>query len=279
MDWPAGPASEWVEAMRAAGPAVQGARERLHKLLLQTARAEVDRRGSAASVLAAGPDRRTAPAAASVALAAMTHNLDSYRGEPSFAAWAVKFVIAAVTEEAGRWYWQRTIRPAGRPEWDDLRPGLGNGPDVLDASRVLDTLRRAVEEDLTASQRLVFTAVVLGELPPEALTSGLGPDRNAIYQALYQARRIVGARLAATCGQNAVSSSPRRPGGAGSLDEALAADPGDAGCDVAFLALERYAAVNRATRLRRFPGVAAHLRGCKPCMLDYEGLLAAVPHS
>jgi RNA polymerase sigma-70 factor, ECF subfamily len=126
MDWPAGPDSEWVEALSATGQAVQAARERLHDLLLQAARAELDRRGSAASVLAAAPDDRTAPSAASVALAAITNDLDSYRGEPSFAAWAVKFVIAAVTEEAGRWYWQRTILPSAVPgtTLDISRSGL-----------------------------------------------------------------------------------------------------------------------------------------------------------
>jgi hypothetical protein len=61
----------------------------------------------------------------------------------------------------------------------------------------LAAVRRAVDLELTGSQRAIFAAATLGHLPPEALTCGLGPDRNAIYRALFEARRRVGSRLTA----------------------------------------------------------------------------------
>ena len=62
------------------------------------------------------------------------------------------------------------------------------------------------------------------------------------------------------------------------LDDLLAADPGDAGCDLAFHVLDRYAEaeLNGTGPESRFPGVAAHLRRCEACHQDYQGLLAAV---
>ena len=266
MTWPAAADSDWLDGLRAAGHAGKAARSRLRDELQRVARVELDRRGSA-GISGADRDDMTAPdaAAASSAVAAITNDLDSYRGDAPFAAWAAKFVIAALTEEAGRRYWQDTIWSDRSPDWNQLRTALGFAPDGPDAPLTTATLRSAVEEDLTASQRLVFTAVALGNLPAEALTSGLGPGRNAIYQALFQARRIVGARLAGA-------------GGAGRPGEALAADPGDAGCDVAFQMLDRYAvAAADASDGERFRGVTAHLGACRPCQLDYQGLVAAVP--
>ena len=129
--------------------------------------------------------------------------------------------------------------------------------------------RQAIEQDLTVKQRSVFTAVVFGDLPPEAFATGLGSGRNAIYQALFEARRKLSARLAS--GADGAAGT-----GARWLDAMLAADPGDTGCDLAFQALDRYAEAGLAgTRPeRRLPGVAVHLASCAPCHQDYQGLLA-----
>jgi hypothetical protein len=52
----------------------------------------------------------------------------------------------------------------------------------------------------------------------------------------------------------------------------------DAGCDVTFQVLDRYVQAHghEPGPGQRFPGVAAHLRGCGACRQDCEGLLAAV---
>ena len=43
-------------------------------------------------------------------------------------------------------------------------------------------LRRAVDEELTARQRQVFVAIVLNDVPLDALVIELGSSRNTIYK-------------------------------------------------------------------------------------------------
>ena len=54
---------------------------------------------------------------------------------------------------------------------------------------------RAVEEELTAHQRRIFVAIVLNGIPLDALVAELGSSRNAIYKALFDARRKLRAAL------------------------------------------------------------------------------------
>ena len=114
-------------------------------------------------------------------------------------------------------------------------------------------------------------------MPGTALAAALGSNRNAIYKALFEARRILRARLAAT--RTDLACRPGYPWMSPPwLDDLLAADPGDAGCDLAFHVLDRYAEgeLNGTGPDNRFPGVAAHLRRCEACHQDYRGFLAAV---
>jgi hypothetical protein len=63
------------------------------------------------------------------------------------------------------------------------------------------------------------------------------------------------------------------------LDQFLATDPRDVGCEQALQILHVYVELARPDRTlaaRIYPGVAAHLAACGPCGEDYEGLLAAV---
>jgi hypothetical protein len=122
---------------------------------------------------------------------------------------------------------------------------------------LLSAVRRAVDEDLSGEQRTVFTAVTLHGVPAAAL----GSSRNAIYKALFDARRILRARLAAA-GRN-LAHCPGSPWISPPwLDDLLAADPGDAGCDLAFYVLDRYAeaeldGTGPQSRFREWPRTCA----------------------
>ena len=62
------------------------------------------------------------------------------------------------------------------------------------------------------------------------------------------------------------------------LDRFLHTDPRDVGCAEAVDMLHAYAdlvAAGAQAELR-YPGIAAHLRGCGPCGEDFEGLLAVI---
>jgi hypothetical protein len=62
-----------------------------------------------------------------------------------------------------------------------------------------------------------------------------------------------------------------------SLDKLLATDPADVGCDRTFELLDVYVEVELAGQdpQVRLPGLTAHLRSCRACRGDYQGLLAA----
>jgi len=62
------------------------------------------------------------------------------------------------------------------------------------------------------------------------------------------------------------------------LDDFLRTDPRDVGCAQAMDMLHVYADLVAAGEPaeQRYPGIAAHLRACGPCGVDFDGLLAAV---
>ena len=61
------------------------------------------------------------------------------------------------------------------------------------------------------------------------------------------------------------------------LNELLAADPSDPGCEGGFEILDQYVELelNGEDAAARFPGLAAHLRSCPDCRLDHDGTLDA----
>jgi hypothetical protein len=58
----------------------------------------------------------------------------------------------------------------------------------------------------------------------------------------------------------------------------LKTDPQDAGCAETFELLDRYVEreLSHGDAEARYPGIAAHLSTCNPCVEDFEGLLAAI---
>jgi hypothetical protein len=64
------------------------------------------------------------------------------------------------------------------------------------------------------------------------------------------------------------------------LEQFLATDPRDVGCDEALRLLDVYVDLvvedGSEEAARRHPGVAAHLLACGPCGEDFDGLLNAV---
>jgi RNA polymerase sigma-70 factor (ECF subfamily) len=75
-------------------------------------------------------------------------------------------------------------------DWDRLPDRFGLDPARLAEWRdVVAALRRAVDEELTDHQRRIFVAIVLNGIPLDALVAELGSSRNAIYKALFDARR------------------------------------------------------------------------------------------
>ena len=187
----------WLRVLAEPGPSREAALARLHELLVRVARAEVRRRGPRVRI--AGPELDDlACQAAADALMAIIRKLGQFRGESRFTTWAYKFVIFEVSGKIGRHFWLNPGVPLDAEDWDRLPDRFGFDPAREAEWRdLLGALYRAVDEVLTARQRVVFVAIVLNEVPLDTLVIELASSRNAIYKMLFDARRKLRAALAA----------------------------------------------------------------------------------
>jgi RNA polymerase sigma-70 factor (ECF subfamily) len=136
--------------------------------------------------------------AAADALLAITGKLSEFRGESRFTTWAYRFVILEVSAKIARHFWRAPGAPLEAEDWDRLPDRFGLDPArESEWGELVVALRRALEEELTEYQRLVFVAIVLDDVPPDALVAELGSNRNAIYKTLFDSRRKLRASLAA----------------------------------------------------------------------------------
>jgi RNA polymerase sigma-70 factor (ECF subfamily) len=177
------------------GSAHDEAVARLHQLLLRVARGEIRRRSGQLPI--AGPELDDlAHQAAADAVVGVVAKVAQFRGESRFTTWACKFAIFEVSTKIGRHFWQRPTAPMDSEDWDLLPDRFGLDPGrVAEWRDVVSALRRAIEDELTDRQRRIFVAIVLNGTPLDALVIELGSSRNAIYKALFDARRKLRASL------------------------------------------------------------------------------------
>ena len=190
--------AEWIRALNAAGAVRDSALARLHGLLVRAAVRELRRREAATWV----PGRELddlAHQAAGDAMVALLGKLGSFRGESRFTTWAYRFVILEVSSKLGRHYWrQHPAEHLESEDWARLPDRLGAGPgEDAEHAELVKAVRQAVDVTLTEHQRFLFVAVVLNEVPLDALVARLGTNRNAIYKVIFDARRKIRAFLVA----------------------------------------------------------------------------------
>jgi RNA polymerase sigma-70 factor, ECF subfamily len=187
----------WMDELGGAGSAREEALNRLHEMLLRVGRAELGRRRSRHPIT--GPELDDlAHQAADDALVAILAKLSGFRGESRFTTWAYKFVVLEVSAKLGRHFWQRPTAAMDVGDWERLPDRFGVAPeDYLQRRELIDEVRRAVTEQLTAHQRQVFVALVVDGVPLDALVTRTGSSRNAIYKTMFDTRRKLRAALAA----------------------------------------------------------------------------------
>ncbi|MEV6267040.1 sigma-70 family RNA polymerase sigma factor [Kribbella sp. NPDC051936] len=185
----------WVRDLSSEGDRRELASRRLYEILLRAARAEAGRR--ATRLRLAGPELDDlAHQAAADALLAICGKIETFRGDCKFTTWAYKFVIFDVAAKVNRHFWQRAGVAFDEEDWDRLPARLGIGPEAYAESRdLLTAVHRAVDESLTAKQRVVFVALVLNGMPTAVLADQLGATQNAIYKLMFDARRKLRAAL------------------------------------------------------------------------------------
>jgi RNA polymerase sigma-70 factor (ECF subfamily) len=200
--------AEWLRQLGGAGPQREAAVARLHDLLLRIARGEVRRRAPRLRINGPELDDLAYQAAAD-ALIAVTGKVGQFRGDSRFTTWACKFVIFEVSAKIGRHFWRHPAVPLQTEDWDRLPARFGFDPaQEAEWRDLLAALRRAVNEELTPRQRAVFVAIVLNDVPLDALVLELASNRNAIYKVLFDARRKLRAALDANGYLHADTSRP-----------------------------------------------------------------------
>ncbi len=189
--------AEWLRTLGGAGVEREAAVERLHAILLRVAGSEVRRR--APRLRLAGPELDdVAHQAAADALLAVIAKLGEFRGESRFTTWAYKFAVLEVSAKLGRHFWRNPGVSLEGEDWERLPDRFGFDPaERCERHDLLATLRRAVDEELTERQRQIFVAIVLKGVPTDALAVELDTNRNAIYKAMFDARRKLRAALVA----------------------------------------------------------------------------------
>jgi RNA polymerase sigma-70 factor (ECF subfamily) len=175
----------------------QEAEGELHARLLRIALAEVSRRSASTPVT--GPELTdVAHQAADDAMLAILAKLAAFRGESRFMTWAYRFVILEVSSKLGRHYWRNPPVTLDAGQWERLPDRFGIDPaQHAESAGILAEVRRVVDDELTSHQRRIFTAVVVDQIPADAVAARLGLRRNAIYKVIFDARRKIREALVA----------------------------------------------------------------------------------
>lgn len=188
-DSPAAESRAWLAALRSEGVERERAVARLHALLLRAARFELGRRRAALSQLHGEELDDLATQAADDALMAVLAKLDTFRGASRFTTWVYKFALLEAGVKLRRRAWQGrevVLEPAG---WTTFVNEGGSAHESLERAELLESLREAIESELTPHQRQVFVALALNEVPIDVLAERLETTRGALYKALHDARR------------------------------------------------------------------------------------------
>lgn len=187
---------EWIDALSGAGRRHDEACERLHSLLLRTARFEVLRRRGALQGRRGTEVDDLATQAADDALMAILAKLHTYRGDSRFTTWAYKFALLEAAVKVRRRAWHGREVPLEADSWPQPVARDASPAGDLETAELLDAVREAIDSALTPHQRAVLVSVTLNDVPIDVLAERLDTTRGALYKTLHDARKKLRARLA-----------------------------------------------------------------------------------
>ncbi len=183
---------EWIKALR--GPGRDEALADLRTLLVRALRVALSGKGKLTEA--------DLEDFAQDALVRIINALDSFRGEARFTTWAYKIAIRVALSELRRRRWREVSLDTLTGDTDsDFVPSTLADPAVDPEQQaiqrmVLDTIRRAIAEDLTEKQRKALVAARVQRIPMEVIAQRLGTNRNALYKLLHDARKRLQKALA-----------------------------------------------------------------------------------
>jgi RNA polymerase sigma-70 factor (ECF subfamily) len=176
--------TDWVQTLSVPGPDRDAALRRLHQLLVRAARHQVRRMDAS---LAGSADGDTiVNQAADDAKVSILRKLHTFAGRSRFTTWAYKFAVMNAAVEVRRYQWRNRDIPL-----DDCQLMVEPGPTpeaYAQASDLATALAAAISAVLTPHQRRVVIALLVDEVPVDALAELLGTSRNAVYKTLHDAR-------------------------------------------------------------------------------------------
>ncbi|MEU4292502.1 sigma-70 family RNA polymerase sigma factor [Kribbella sp. NPDC026596] len=178
----------WVSALTAGTAERDAGVERLYPILVKFGYAEARRHG--ARLQLEGPELDDiAHQAAADATMTICRKVDTFRGDCRFTTWAYRFVARAVSSKINRHFWQRCAVSVDPDKWARLPDGGLVPEEQAEAHDLLRAVRRACTGRLTERQRTVFEAVAVQGTPMSHAAGQLGCTQNALYKAMFDARR------------------------------------------------------------------------------------------
>ena len=179
----------WIRDLRSDGSSYDEAIARLHALLVRAARFEVARRRPTLPHLRGDELDDIALEAADDALMSVLRRLDDFRGASRFSTWVYKFGLLEAAVKLRKRAWQGREIPLEPESWG-LFASAALPPDAEAEQReLLQTLQRAIGEELTPHQRRVLLALAVDGVPIDVLADRLETTRGALYKTLHDARR------------------------------------------------------------------------------------------
>jgi len=188
--------ADWLCALQGSSEARELAITRLHALLVRVARGEGARRRATLPSRGIEDVDDLCVQAANDALMAVLAKLDTYRGTARFTTWACKFVIFETSTRLRRHAWRHKRVELDDSIWDRLPDSTRPALQQLEDDQLMAALHRAVDEQLTDRQRLIFQSVTIDDVPIDVLAERLGTSRGAIYKMLHDARAKLRRELA-----------------------------------------------------------------------------------
>ena len=187
----------WVQELHCGHPRRDRAVQELHDLLHRVAIHELYRRRAQLAAIRGPEFEDLAQQAADDAVIKILQRLDDFCGLSRFTTWAYKFVIFEVSGTIARHSWRRRP-PEIEIAWDHLPDQAARRPeDSLEQRAQLRALRQAIGT-LTSRQREVFVAIALNDAPVDLVAAKLDTNRNAVYKNLFDARRSLREKMAAS---------------------------------------------------------------------------------
>lgn len=125
--------------------------------------------------------------------------LDTFRNDSRFTTWVHRIAVNALLGRMRQRRWNlRSPETVSDATPDSLDEERVPAPERAVLQRELWTLvRRLIEVELTPHQRTILVAHVFHQRPLDLLAAELGTSRDAVYKAIYDARRKLRAALVA----------------------------------------------------------------------------------